>query len=109
MLYQCCVARFQNYPLETEQLKLVCTIEESLGNLYKFQLKKPEAFCWYRKALNSLQELLDELLDAEDERYFTESKGMGKLVSIKALGARVGHLGQGQSKLDCKTERSSKE
>ena len=65
------------YPLDREYEGVISHIEESLGNLYLFQLKQSEAAHWYHRALNAVSQLIDNSVEAGDITTLMETKGEG--------------------------------
>ena len=66
----------QNYPLADDAQQLLCEVEESVANLYFYQLKKTDATRWYNKALQSVERLLEGLDHEDGQQVGMETRGM---------------------------------
>ncbi|XP_013385421.1 TPR repeat-containing protein DDB_G0287407 isoform X2 [Lingula anatina] len=66
---------YRNYPLSEEDQRLLCVIQESVADLYLYQLKKDMAETWYKKALKTQNEYKDEGLEVDDFAQALETKG----------------------------------
>lgn len=78
-----CALTYQLYPLEREYEDVMGEIEESLGNLYLYQLRQNEAAYWYHRALDAVSEIIDSSLgDAADLNKLMETKGKHLILFI---------------------------
>ncbi len=62
-----------SYSVRLQQL--LCDVEESLANLYRYQVRSAEAGCWYIQVLRSTTDLLTLVQDPAMVRALTETKG----------------------------------
>jgi hypothetical protein len=78
------------FPLAREYEEIMCEIEESLGNLYLYQLRQNEAGYWYHRALDAVSELIDRSFEAADIAKLMETKGrlMDHLGNMKIYSRR---------------------
>ena len=79
MYYNIEILLLQSYPLEDIDKRRHCLIQESLADLYRFQLESRKAKNWYHKALDTVNGLLNGLMEANEYKYTLEIKGKCKI------------------------------
>lgn len=58
-----------------EGQKMLSALQESTATLFYYQLKTRQAMDWYKKALSSVDSLLEERPENPDKRLLLERKG----------------------------------
>ena len=77
---------FQIIPLDIEGQKMLGALQESTATLFYYQLKTRLAMEWYKKALNSVESLLEDMLNDLDKTLLLERKGI--IITIIIINTR---------------------